>query len=249
MSAEQTTKKLQQMKLGAMAEAYDAQLSNPSAYRDMTFDERFGMIVDHESDVRASKKLQRLVNNSNMFFKSATPERINFAPERELDKGQVARLLEGGYMEKGQNIVITGPSGSGKTWLACAFGTAACRKFRTVKYYKMRSLIDDLVVCRAAQDGSYQKMLTQLKKTNLLIVDDFLLHEVSTPDMGEVLELVDARLLTGSTILCSQYAMEGWIKLMGRTAIAEALMSRITARSHLIPVKAADDMRLDVEMD
>ena len=77
----------------------------------------------------------------------------------------------------------------------------------------MRNLIDELMVSRAALDGSYQKMISQLMKTPLVIIDDFLLHEVSSDDMGELLELVDARLLTGSTILCSQYKHDGWIKI------------------------------------
>lgn len=132
----------------------------------------------------------------------------------------------------------------GKTWLSCAFGVAACRAGYKVKYYKMRNLVDELMVSRAALDGSYQRMIAQLKKTDLLIIDDFLLHEVSAEDMGELLELVDARLLTGSTILCSQYKHEGWVKIMGRTAITEAFMSRIESTSHIINVKTTEDMRI-----
>ena len=108
----------------------------------------------------------------------------------------------------------------------------------------MRNLIDELLVTRAALDGSYHRLLDRLKKTQLLIIDDFLLHEVSSDDMGELLELVDARLLTGSTILCSQYQHEGWVKIMGRTAITEAFMSRIKSSSHIIKVNADDDLRM-----
>ena len=135
-------------------------------------------------------------------------------------------------------------SHKGKTWLSCSFGVAACRRGYKVKYYKMRSLIDELMVSRAALDGSYQKLISQLKKTQLVIIDDFLLHEVSAEDMGELLELVDARLLTGSTILCSQYQHGGWIKIMGRTPIAESFMSRVKSSSHIVRVKTVDDMRM-----
>ena len=88
-------------------------------------------------------------------------------------------------------------------------------------------------------------MIAQLKKTPLVIIDDFLLHEVSAEDMGEMLELVDARLLTGSTILCSQYKHDGWIKIMGRSAISEAFMSRIKSSSHVIDIKTCNDMRIE----
>lgn len=244
MSPEQTVEKMKKMKMSAMAEEYQRQLANPVQFRELCFDDRLSMLVDHEADVRESNKIERLISGSGMYFKAACPEDINYDPGRGLDRSQFARLLGCSYIEKSQNIILEGASASGKTWLSCAFGVAACRAGYKVRYYKMRGLIDELMVSRAALDGSYQKMLSQLKKTNLLIIDDFLLHEVSSDDMGELLELVDARLLTGSTILCSQYMHDGWIKIMGRTAISEAFMSRIESSSHVISVKTTDDMRI-----
>ena len=122
---------------------------------------------------------------------------------------------------------------------------AAHRAGYKVRYYKMRNLIGELMVSRPALDGSYQKTISQLKKRPLVIIDGFLLHEVSSDGMGEQLELVDARLLTGSTILCSQYRYDGWIKIMGRSVISEAFMSRIKSSSHVIEVKACRDMRME----
>ena len=63
--------------------------------------------------------------------------------------------------------------------------------------------------------------------------------------MGELLELVDARLLAGSIILCSQYKHDGWIKIMGRTAISEAFMSRVKSSSHVIEIKTTEDMHIE----
>lgn len=100
------------------------------------------------------------------------------------------------------------------------------------------------MVARATLDGSYQKLIDKLKKTHLVVIDDSLLHEVPAEDMGELLELVDARLLTGSTILCSQYQHDGWVKIMGRTPISEAFMTRIKSSSHVVCVKTVDDMRM-----
>lgn len=244
MSPEQTIAKMKEMKLSAAAEAYEHQLANPDQFRNLCFDDRLAILVDYEADVRSTKKIQRLIKGSNMYSQAACPEQINYSASRGLDRSQISRLLDCSYIKKNQNIIFEGASASGKTWLSCAFGVAACRAGYKVKYYKMRNLIDELLVTRAALDGGYQRLLDRLKKTQLLIIDDFLLHEVSSDDMGELLELVDARLLTGSTILCSQYQHEGWIKIMGRTAISEAFMSRIKSSSHIIKVNADDDLRM-----
>ena len=244
MSPEQTIEKMRKMRLSAMADAYRRQLADPALYREIGFDDRLAMMVDHEADVRASNKINRLVNGSGMYFKTACPEDIRYEPGRGFDREQLSRILDCSYIAKGQNVVLEGASSAGKTWLSCSFGVAACRCGYKVRYFKMRSLIDELMVARAALDGSYQKLIGQLRKTHLVIVDDFLLHEVSAEDMGELLELVDARLLTGSTILCSQYQHEGWIKIMGRTPISEAFMSRIESSSHILRVKSVEDLRM-----
>ncbi len=244
MTTEATIEKMKDIRLSAMAEAYAMQLANIDTYRGLEFDERLAMLIDYESDTRATKKMQRLITSSNMYFKNAAPEQINYSPERKLDKSLFAQLINCTYIDKQHNVILTGPSGSGKTWLSCALGVAACRKYYKVKYYKMRGLIDELMLCRANLDGGYQKLIDNLKKTHLLIIDDFLLHEVSPDDMGELLELVDARLLTGSTIFCSQYKFDGWFKIMGRTPISEAFASRVKASSHMIPVESPDDLRL-----
>lgn len=244
MSPEQTIEKMKRMRLSAMAESYAQQLADPAAYRELGFDDRLAIMVDHGSDVRATNKVNRLVNASDMYFRAACPEQINYDPGRGLDRGQIARILDCSYIANGQNVVLEGASASGKTWISCAFGVAACRKGLKVKYYKMRGLIDELLVTRAALDGSYQKLIERLKKTHLVIIDDFLLHEVSPEDMGELLELIDARLLTDSTVLCSQYKHDGWVKVLGRTPISEAFMSRIKSSPHVIRMNTVDDMRM-----
>ena len=245
MSSEQTIEKMRKVKLGAMAEAYKQQLANPSTYRDLGFDERLAMLIDYESDVRDSNKVQRLISKSEMYYKDATPEQMDYSGDRASDKEKLLKLFDSSYISKSHSIVLEGASGAGKTWIACALGTAACRKFHAVKYYKMRALIDELLIARNALDGSYQKLMASLHKTPLLIIDDFLLHEVSVTDMGELLELIDVRLWSGSTIFCSQYKVEGWIKIIGRTPITEAFMSRVQASSYILDVKARDDKRIN----
>lgn len=244
MSPEQTVEKMKKMRLSAMANAYQHQMENPHQFKEMSFDERLAMLVDHETDVRETKRIDRLISGSGMYFKSACPEKIDYDPGRELDRSLMARLLDSSYIAKHQNIVLEGASSSGKTWMACAFGTAACRAGYRVKYYKMRSLVDEILVTRATADGGYQRLMKSFEKTDLLIIDDFLLHgSISAADMGELLELVDSRMMRGSTILCSQYKMEGWLNIMGRTAIADSLMSRIESSSFVISMKATEDMR------
>ena len=121
---------------------------------------------------------------------------------------------------------------------------AACRMGHKVRYCKARNLVDELRVARLAADGSYQREINRLRKTPLLIVDDFLLHEVTPEEVGELLELVDARLIVGSTVFCSQYRHEGWMEILGRSPVSEAFMSRVSSSSYVFRMESSEDMRM-----
>ncbi|MBP3590585.1 MAG: hypothetical protein J6J61_08415, partial [Muribaculaceae bacterium] len=58
------------------------------------------MMVDHEADVRATNKIERLISGSGMYFRAACPEHINYDPGRGLDRSQFARLLDCSYIGK-----------------------------------------------------------------------------------------------------------------------------------------------------
>ncbi len=141
------------------------------------------------------------------------------------------------------NVILKGPSASGKTWVACAIGMAACRRGYRVRYYKARNLVAELRVARKVIDGSYQRAISRLRKTQLLIIDDFLLHEVTSEEVGELLELVDARRIVGSTIFCSHYRHGGWIEIIGRSPVSKQFMSRVSSSSYVLRMDSSEDMR------
>jgi DNA replication protein DnaC len=116
---------------------------------------------------------------------------VDCRPDREFDKALVARLGTCNYIEDHRNIMLLGASGSGKSWLACAFGVAAARSYYTVRYARLPDLLGELAVARA--DGSYRKLMAQLAKVQLLILDEWLLYDLREGDVREILEIVERR--------------------------------------------------------
>lgn len=136
MTNESTLTKLHDMRLNAMAEHFSEQLHN-NKYNDLSFEERFSLLVDIEWARRKSNKLERLIKNANFRYSNACIEDIEYHPDRKLDKTQILRLASGQYIQEKHNIIIKGASGNGKSYIACAFGVAACRQFYTVKYVRL----------------------------------------------------------------------------------------------------------------
>jgi len=119
-----------------------------------------------------------------------------------------------------------GVSGNGKTWIANAFGIQACRQFRKVKYIRLPELIDELALAKYEADGSYHKLIKKYTKIELLIIDEWLLMELSLEDSVHIFEIIEARLKQTSTIFCSQ--------------LADAILDRIKHNSHQIIVDDSD---------
>ncbi|MTW88338.1 AAA family ATPase [Virgibacillus dakarensis] len=240
MTKETTLTKLTEMRMSAMAETYQEQLRNPE-YQEMTFEDRFGLLVDMEWSRRQNNKLERLIKSAQLSNNQAAVEDIEYHPDRKLDKSQILRLATGNYIEEHHNIILKGASGNGKTYLACAFGIAACRQFYKVKYVRLPDLLDELAVARG--EGVFRKVMKQYKKVNLLILDEWLLTPLKGNEARDLLEIVEARHRTGSTIFCSQFDPRGWHEKIGEETLADAILDRIVHDSYSILIDGKISMR------
>jgi DNA replication protein DnaC len=239
MLSENTQSKLHDMKLSVMAKTFKEQLNNNNI-NELSFEERFGLIVDAEWIARKNNRMMRLIRNASYDIPSACIEDIEYHADRKLNKDMITRLATCNYIENRSNIIIMGATGNGKTYLANAFGMAASRNFYTVKYIRLPELLGELAIARG--EGRYLKIIKQFKQVRLLILDEWLLFPLSTTDSVEVLEIVNARHKRASTIFCTQFPTEAWHDKIGEPAVADAICDRIVHDSYNIIIHG-DGMR------
>lgn len=236
MTNEATINKLHAMKLSAMAEAFRQQLNDPSI-SSVSFEERFGMIVDRESSIRMTNRLHRLIRNAN-FDQAASIYDINYESGRKLDKICIDRLSTCEYIKQTHNVIITGATGTGKSYLACALGMEACKQHYTVKYIRLPELLADLALAHGT--GKFKEAVKQYQKCSLLILDEWLLVPISEPEVRDLLEIIHARHKKASIIFCSQFSPMGWHKKLTEPTIADAILDRIVHNSYNIEIQAID---------
>jgi DNA replication protein DnaC len=229
-----TVQKLHEMKLSVMAAAFQKQLEKQS-FAELSFEERFGLIVDAEWVSRKNNRLTRLIRKADFAWPGACLEDVEYHADRQLDKALIARLGTCGYIDECHNIILLGATGSGKSWLACAFGNAACRKYYNVRYVRLPELFAELAVAKV--EGTYHKTIAQYKKVKLLILDEWLLYPLKDTEARDLLEITESRCKKASTIFCSQFDVGGWHEKIGEPTLADAVCDRIVHDSYTIVVK------------
>jgi len=119
MNTQQTIDKLNWIKVCTMAEEYRKQTQNPEI-SSLSFDERFGLLVDSEWVARQNKRLANLVRKAGMKYNCAIEE-IIYSPDRNIDRNTMMQLSTCSWILDGLNVIITGATGTGKTFIGCAW--------------------------------------------------------------------------------------------------------------------------------
>ena len=231
---EQTIIQLRQLKLSGMANALIHQNEQPGTYTGLAFDERLQLLTDSEQQDRNQRKQQRLIKAA-QFKITANSNDIDYQHPRGLKQSMVANLLQCDWINHHQNLLMTGPCGSGKTYIACALGHTACLKGYRVKYTRLSRLL--LALAQTKADGSYSKASQALSKIDLLILDDWGLEPLKAAQRNDLMEIMDDRHGSSSTLMISQLPTDQWYQSIGDNTLADAILDRLMHNAHRIKLK------------
>ena len=233
----QHTQLLQQprtLRVPGMVEALEQQIDQPATHNDLTFEQRLNLKIDREVTYRSNNKIQRLLKTAKLKLQ-AYPEDIDYQHPRGLEKNQFASLLSCQWIEQHHNILITGPTGCGKTYLGCVLATQACRLGYSVRYFRSSRLLENLSIAHG--DGRFSRLINQIAKTDLLVLDDWGLETLTLGQRNDVLELMEDRHGSRSTLITSQVPVQKWHAAIGDATLADAILDRLLHNAHRLNLK------------
>lgn len=219
---------LKDLRLSGMLEAYTRQFELPENAA-LTFEERFSLIVDYEWNKRRTNNLNKHIKRAG-FREEALLEDIIKTEKRKYNKSLYQTLCTTDWIEQGLNLVITGPTRVGKSYFAQAYGYMACRRSQAVNYYRTSDLMD--ILSAAKTEGNFQKVLRQLQKCDLLILDDWGLNKFNVSETIALIDMIDKRNLKKSMIIVSQIPSETWGDVLSDDTRADAIMDRVLKNSY-----------------
>ena len=165
----------------------------------------------------------------------AAVEDVDYRAPRGLDRAMFLKLAACDWIRERRHCLLTGPAGVGKSWPACALGYKACRENLSVLYQRVPRLFAALAMARG--DGRYAKLLRQLSRVNLLILDDWRPEPLLAEQQRDLLKIVEDRYDAGSLIITSQVPIDRWYEIVGNPTLADTILDRIVHNAHPIELK------------
>lgn len=236
----ETLTKMKQMKFLGMARAFQTSLETGNAQK-LTADELVAFLINSEMDDRHNRAIDRRIKQARFRYK-ADIESILYENDRNLDKNQIMRFADCGFVEKKENILITGLTGIGKSYIASAIGQQACVLGYKVYYANTAKLFARLKMTKA--DGSYLKEISRIERMDLLILDDFGLQPFDSQGRMLLMEIIEDRHDKRSMILTSQIPVDKWHEVIGDNTVADAILDRIIHTAHRIDLQGESMRKL-----
>ena len=228
-----TLEKLHALRLTGMATAFEQQLAQPAS-EELSFEDRFALLLDQEILYRDNRRLVRLLKAAKLRL-NACVEDIDYRHPRGIERPLLSALSSCQWVQRHQNLCITGPTGTGKTWLACALGNQVCRQGLSVRYLRLPRLFEQLRIAHG--DGSYPRLMNQLAKIDLLVLDDWAIQKMAAPQRNDLMEIIEDRHGLKSTLIASQLPVEHWHEYIGEATLADAILDRLLHNAHRLPLR------------
>lgn len=237
--------KLSALRLTGFRQALEEQLACPH-YAELPFADRLGLLVDREHTRRDNGRLRRSLKAAR-FHQAACVEDLELSAARGLDRRLVLELAQGEWVRRHLNLLVVGATGAGKTYLACALGQAACRQGLAVRYERTSRLLS--AFAHAHADGSYPKLLDELARVPLLILDDWLRDPLTPAQSRDLLEVLDDRYGKRATLLASQLPVAEWHARFPDPTTADAILDRLVHNAYRLEFRGESQRKLRSPLD
>jgi DNA replication protein DnaC len=219
--------------LHGMAEGYtdlDAQIEA----RKLDHHEWLAMLLEREKELRQQRRFESRVRAARLRLPRSVGD-VEDCAVLGMDPAFFLELAAGDWIRGRHNLLITGSSGVGKSWLARALGYRALIGDFSVGYHRLPRLLAKLSLARL--DGGYNRMLRAIARLDVLILDDWGPESFDVEQRRDLLEIIEDRYESRSTIVASQLPLDRWYGLIGNPATAVAILDRVAHNSYRIELK------------
>ena len=214
---------LKQLRLSGIMDSLEVR-NRQAIDEKMAYTDFLALLIQDEVARRTQRKFDMRIRRAG-FRNQKTLEDFDFAFNPAINKAQIMDLATCRFMEEKACVLIVGPCGTGKSHIAQALGHCAIRLGRDVVFTTQTKLLGQLQAARAT--NTYDRRLNTLAKVDLLIIDDFGLKPLRTPQDEDIHDLIGERYERRSTIITSNLDLSEWRDAFPNKLLGAATIDRI----------------------
>lgn len=201
-------------------------IKNSLSYESFLFE-----LFEGERELRYSNRISRLLRQSKIpLEKNLDLFDLKRLPNKTMQKVRI--LIEGGFLERKENVLVFGNPGSGKTHLLCAIGQELIRHNKRVFFTTCSILVQELLI--AKRDLKLAKKIKQLEKFDALIIDDIGYVQQNREEMEVLFTLLAERYERGSIMISSNLPFSKWENIFKDPMVTAAAIDRLVHHSVII---------------
>jgi DNA replication protein DnaC len=230
MSLPELERALRGLRLSGMTATLEARALQVASH-EMDFLEALSWLVQDELDRRRTRLQERRYALSGLTERKSLAA-MDWGYNPRLPKREVLELGTLKFIDARDDILLLGQPGTGKSHVAKALALMAVERGYKVLYRDALHLIED--ISEARELGTLRRYRDQLKKTDLLLIDDLFLRRLPTGAGDELADVLMSRYEKASTIITSNRVVEDWPKLLGDVVVVAPLLDRVMHHGHLL---------------
>jgi DNA replication protein DnaC len=212
-----------QLRLSGLLESL-GQRNKEAIQRQLTYPEFLAVVLQDEMLRREQKKFDFRTRRSG-FNPNKTIESFDFLFNPNINKAEILDITSCEFIKEKVCVFIMGPCGTGKSHLAQAIAQNATQANIDSLFITQAKLLSNLQAARAT--GVYEKCKRALIKIPLLIIDDFGLTPLRTPQDEDFYNLVSERYEKAATVITSNLDFEEWIQVFPNQVLGTATLDRL----------------------
>jgi len=212
------------------------QRNRESIERKLAYPEFLSLLLQDEILGRENKKLQARVKRANIRC-DKTLENFNFDFNLKINRTQIQEIASCRFVSEKVPVLIVGPCGTGKSHIAQALAHSAIRQGIDALWLSQSKLFSELQAAKAF--GRYEKKFSELANIPLLIIDDFGLRPMRSPQDEDFHDLISERYERAATIVTSNLDLSEWGSAFPNQLLAAATLDRLRHNAHRLILEGA----------
>jgi len=224
---------LRALHLPAFREGFE-EAARQAIQETLSYEQYLLELTNRECDARRTRRIERMLRDSCLPLEKTWS---SFEQKRLPAKlaRQFRTLLEGGFLDRRENVLAFGNSGSGKTHLLCALGQELIRQQeRSVYFSPCCLLVQELLVGK--RDLKLSRVLKRLSKFDVVIIDDIGYVQQGRDEMEVLFTLLAERYERGSVMLTSNLPFSKWESIFKDPLTTAAAIDRLVHHSVILEV-------------